>query len=575
MKKYLALVKLQFTQQFKSLQMGDAKSVKKKRASTAIALVVLGLCFVPFLISVAVAMFFMGQISNGNVYVGTSLLIVCQGLVLMFGVHAIISNVFVVKDADKLMYLPIRPSTIFFAKLTVAYINEVITTAVTIAVLLLPFGIGAGASIGYYLMLILALALIPLLPMLLGCIVAMPLAALIAKIGKNSALKTVLRVVVYLAVMAIYLYAMYSLGLFSGANGSNILDDPETYINDMLANFVARLERVVIYIHPNFTLMKCMLATSVTAWLLNFGMTLAENAVLLAVVVLVSMPFYKWMISQSLEEGGGSRKKNTGEQLNVKNKGVVRELMQTDFKRIVRDGQMGFQSFAGIVVMPLIIVIFYFTLGMSSEGDASFLDMMSTSSLYQVIAPLVILGYMTLLGMGTNVLGLYPISRENKSIYMLKSLPVSFSKILLAKVLLATAVMLICDFITCLFIVILMGVKWYFGIAMLITMALLGFGAMCITTLLDLKDPKLGWSNFNQSLKNAKNSWIAMLIGLLTIISIAIVTTGFVVWFAIFEQWFVTVLMWLVLIGVALAFATVSYKIMAGKATKYFEQIEA
>lgn len=574
MKKYLALVKLQFTQQFKSHQMGDAKSVKKKRASTAIALVVLGLCFLPFLISVAVAMYFMGKISQGNVYLGTFLLIVSQGLVLMFGVHAIISNVFVVKDADKLMYLPIRPSTIFFAKLTVAYINEVITTAVTIAALLLPFGIGAGASTGYYAMLLLALALIPLLPMLLGCIVSMPLAALIAKIGKNSALKTVLRVVVYLVIMAIYLYAMYSFGLFSGASGSNILDDPEIYINDMLGDFVARLERVIVYIHPNFTLMSSMLAMSVTDWLLNFGMTLAENAVLLAVVVLVSMPFYKWMIAQSLEEGG-ARKKHTGEQLNVKNKGVVRELIQTDFKRIVRDGQMGFQSLAGIVVMPLIVVIFYFTMGMSGESDESFFDMMSTSGLYQVIAPLVILAYMTLLGMGTNVLGLYPISRENRSIYMLKSLPVPFDKILLAKVLLATAVMLICDFFTCLLIVILMGVKWYFGIAMLITMALLGFGAMCITTLLDLKDPKLGWANFNQSLKNAKNSWIAMLIGLLAMFAIAILSAGFIVWFSLFEQWFATVLMWLVLIGASLGFAAVSYKVMSSKASKYFEQIEA
>lgn len=575
MKKYFALVKLLFSQQFKSRQMGDDKSVKKRRTGTVIALIVLGLCFVPFLISLAVAMYFMGKISQGNVYVGTFLLLGCQGLVLMFGVHAIISNVFVVRDADKLMYLPIRPSTIFFAKLTVAYINEVITTAVTIVVLLFPFGIGAGASVGYYAMLLIALAIIPLLPMLLGCIVAMPLAALIAKIGKNSALRTVLRVVVYLAVMAIYMYALHSLGILSGSGSGNLLDDPELFISDILTDFVARLQRVVVYVHPNFMLMSSMLATSFTGWLFNFGIAVAENAVLLGAVVLISMPFYKWMIAQSLEEGGGVRKKNTGEQLNVKNKGVVRELILTDFKRVVRDGQMGFQAFAGIVVLPLIVVIFYFSLGMSSDGDASFLDMVSSSSLYQVIAPLAILGYMTMLGMGTNVLGLYPISRENKSIYMLKSLPVSFSKILLAKVLLATAVMLVCDFLTCLLIVVLMGIKWYFGVIMLIAMALLGFGSMCITTLLDLKEPKLGWSNFNQSLKNAKNSWIAMLIGLLTIAVIATISVGFVLWFTLFEQWFVAVLMWLVLIGVAFAFAAISYKVMTNKATKYFEQIEA
>ncbi len=114
------------------------------------------------------------------------LIFMSQGAVLLFGIPTLISNVFTVKDADKLLFLPIRSSTVFTAKLTVAYLNEVITTAVMLVFMLLPFGIGYSAPVGYYLLLLLGLFLIPLLPMLIGSIIAIPLSALITKVGKTA-----------------------------------------------------------------------------------------------------------------------------------------------------------------------------------------------------------------------------------------------------------------------------------------------------------------------------------------------------------------------------------------------------
>ena len=574
MKKFFALVKLLFTQQYKVRPKSDDKGGKKKRVGTIIALIVLALCFLPLLSSVAVGVYYLGMLSEGNVYVAGFLTLLCQGLVLMFGLHAIISNVFVLKDADKLLYLPVRSHTIFMAKLTVAYLNEVITTAVTALVILLPFGIGAGASVGYYLMLLVAVATIPILPLFVGCLVSMPLSALIAKLSKSSAVKTVLRIVLYALIMAVYMYVMYGFGFFTSTpSGDNIIDDPELFIKNIMDDFVKQLE-FVKYLHPNFMLVSSMLAPTFLTWLGYFAAALGECIALFAIITLISLPFYHWIISVSTEGDGGFRRKGHKEQFKASNMGVVKELMLTDLRRVARDGQLGFQSFAGIVMLPITVVLFYFLMGQSTGEDAAFLSVMALDPMYQVIAPLVIMAYMTLLGMGTNVLGLYPISRENNTVYMLKSLPVPFDKILLAKVLFATAVMLICDFLTCLLIVILFGVKWYYGIAMLISMALLCFGAMCVTTLLDLKDPKLGWTNFNQSLKNAKNSWIAMLIGLLATLAVAFVSAWFVLWYNYTPMWYVSLLMWLFLFGLSAGFAAVSYKILVGKSQRYFEQIE-
>ena len=583
MKKYFALVKLFFTQQYKMRSAVGSKDKKHIGWIFTVVVIILGL--LPFAISVAVAMFYMGQISQGNEYVNAFLILMCQGLVLMFGVHAIISNVFIVGDAERLGYLPVRSLTVFLAKFTVTYLNEVITTAVTLCFIVLPFGIGASASAAFYCTLPFALLLIPVLPLFVGTVVAMPLSALMAAVGKNGTLKTVVRVLMYLAVMALYMYVMYNFGFFSGSE-NNILDNPQEYIAEMIDGFINRLQGIVVYVHSDYMLSCAMLSGSFGGRIGSIAASIGENLLMLAIVMVMALPFYNTIVRQSLESGGIARRKSknavaNSQSLKLRNKGSLLQLIITDFKRTVRDGQLGFQSFAGLVMLPVTIVIFYFMLGQASDGDASFLEVMSISPMYQIIAPLVVLGYTGMLSVITNVWGLYPITRENTSFYLLKSLPVSFNKILLAKVILATAVMSVCDFITCLLIVLLLGIKWYYGIAIFVTMALIGFGAMCITTLLDLKSPKFRWANFNQGLNNAKNHWYAILISMLLDLAIALASTPFLIWcYAtsnaqdVAPMWYIPFLMWLLLLVISFAFAMVAYKVMARKASGYFNRIE-
>ncbi|MCX4287052.1 MAG: hypothetical protein OSJ68_07165, partial [Clostridia bacterium] len=332
---------------------------------------------------------------------------------------------------------------------------------------------------------------------------------------------------------------------------------------------------MVKYVHSNYTFANAMLATTFTVFIVNLLIAIAENVLLLGLVIAMALPFYHWMLTKSVEGGGSRRRKTAKSNLQVKNQGVVKELIFTDLKRITRESQIGFQSILSLIMLPVMVVIFYLAFGMSAGEEGKLIDVLKQFELYQIIAPLIFVTYMSMLGITSNIFGLYPISRENKSIYLVKSLPVSFNKYLLSKVILATAVMLISDFLTCLLIVILFGVKWYYGLAMLCVMAMLSFGGMCITTLVDLKSPKLGWTNFNQSLKNAKTSWIGLLIGLVTSLIVGIVGGLFVIlWYFTKSGWYVLLIMWLAIIGVCVAFAFVCYKIMTKNAQKYFEAIE-
>ncbi len=571
MKKFLSLVKLLFVQQYRT----KPTEGKKRRGGTIATYIILAVCFTPMLISIAIAMYGVGKISQGLEGGGTNicamLIFISQGAVLLFGIPTLISNVFTVKDADKLLFLPIRSSTIFAAKLTVAYLNEVITTAVMLVFMLLPFGIGYSAPIGFYFLLLLALVLIPMLPMLLGSIIAVPMSALITKIGKNGVVKTILQVLMFAIIMGAYMFAMYEFGFIGGSEEG----DP-TDMAQMLLDKLQGMGAMMKYVHSNYTLAAAMLGSAFSVVIVNLLISVAENALLVALVIAMSLPFYHWMLTTSVEGAGGrSRRKAAKVTLEVKNKGVVKELIFTDLKRVMRESQMGFQCIMSLIMLPLMVVVFYFCFNISGEGDQSIVEMFKGQALYQGIAPIIFLSYMSLLGMTSNVLGIYPISRENKAIYLVKSLPVSFNKYLLAKVILATAVMVISDFVMCVLIVALFGVKWYFGLAMWFAMAALGFGGMCITTLIDLKSPKLGWTNFNQSLKNAKNSWMALLVAF--VVSLVLGTISGVCllgWYLTNTSWYMLLIMWVLIIGASVGFAAVSYKIMTKNAQRHFDNIE-
>lgn len=568
MKKFMSLVKLLFMQQYRT----KPTEGRKKKGGTISVFIILGICFLPMLIGIAVVAYYLGTLAGCDAGILSILIFACQAIVLIFGLTSLITTVFSSKDADKLLFLPVRSSTIFAAKLTVAYINEVITTAVMILFLLLPFGIGAVAPLGYYPILLIALILIPLLPLLLGCIVAIPLSALIAKIGKNGIVKTVLQILMFIIIMGLYIFFAYEIGFIGGGVEDVTNQDMAKVLLEKLHGMSVNMK----YVHSNFTLANAMVASTFGSFALNLLMSLGENILLLGLVLLMAMPFYHWILASSQESFGGVLHKKSNREMQVKNQGVVKELIVTDIKRVSRDGQMGFQALMNLIVLPLMVVLFYVIFAInSSQEDGSSLAILRAQPLYQIIAPLAIMGYMSLLGITSNSLGNYPISRENKSFYLIKSLPISFKKFLLAKVILATSVMLISDFLTCILVVVLFGVKWYYGIAMLATMAFLGFGGMCITTLIDLKNPKLGWTNFNQSLKNAKNSWIAMLIGMLTTVAVILVAAGFIAWYAVDASWYVSLIMWIAVIIAAAGFSIVSYKIMTANAQKNFENIEA
>lgn len=570
MTKFFSLVGLMFKQQFRTK---PTESGKKSKAGTIILFVVLAIVFVPVAIYIFIGCLGLGKYVSANLpqdtYAGIvgTLLLGVQGVTLLFGFHGVLVNVFNCKDADKLLYLPIKGTTVFWAKFFVAYVNEAVAGALLLFVTVLPFGIGMGVGIGYYLTLLVALLLVPLLPMLVSTLLAMPLSMLSAKIGKNGAVKTVFNVLLYLAVMALYIWLMQQFGY--GGNGDENITDEEA-LKKIVAMIVDHISAAIVYVHPDYMMAKTFVATDWTG-LGNFALGLAEFGALFALLALICKAFYGKMLALTVE-GGGSSSKKTAKPLTVDKKGgVVRQLITSDLKRVVRDPQMGFQAFAGMLVVPLIVVILAVGFSSGNDGDVSLGGFIKQNGM---IVGMSLMIYLTLLTAGTNVLGLFPMSRENKSLYLLKTLPVPFEKVLLAKVLLATLVAFVTDFITALLVVFVAGFNPLSALLLMLGLLAYGFGNMCLTTRMDLKSPKIGWSNFQTSLKNSKNSWIAMLLGLLSGVIVCVTSMGFLLWHSVSGARYIEWLMWIAIDLVGALYAFVGYRIIRNSAEKLFEKIE-
>ena len=142
-------------------------SKKGSRAIYFCALAVLGIIFVVGLVSGTV---FMGpaflEQGMGAEYM-TIMFVAAQMVVLIFGTAFMIGVVFFHKDADIVLALPVKASTLFFAKLTYVYLTELAMAAFVVLTSGITLGILGGFGLSFYLILIAASLILPLLPFLI------------------------------------------------------------------------------------------------------------------------------------------------------------------------------------------------------------------------------------------------------------------------------------------------------------------------------------------------------------------------------------------------------------------------
>ncbi len=541
----------------------ETKQKRKRRAvSTGLVYILIVVGFSPLLALIGYTIYSLGALRLG-MYAETVafLILVCQGVVLLFSFQSILRNVFMCADGHRLLCLPLTSATIFAAKLFVAYLFETITSVVMAVALLVPFGIGAGFSLSYFLMLLPVTVLLPVLPMFIGILLCIPLSMLLNRLKNHNVLRLVFQVLFFLAAMALYMVFLNSMYKFDGSGNGDV-----NALVVLLRSLLENISGVVKYVYPVYWMGVTMTSAVWSDVLLGFLGALVCAAVMFLLAVLCALPMYKRNLVGQNEGSSGARKKS----VQFKQRGIVAELAVTDAKRMFRDKQFGLPALLGIVMLPIISVFMFVGFNAGSEGGGA----LNSFPIYQLIAPLALFAYMLLIGMSANPIVMYPISRENRAFYLLKTYPIGLSYIFKAKLLLSSLSILAGYLLTGILSGILFDIDWIYVVFMTVSMSLYAFAQMCIVTIFDLKNPKLNWTNFNQSLKNSRTVWQSMLVSLVVILVIAGIGVAFGFWYLYSGMDYIITVMWIAVIVLGVAFSAVSYKLLISMGKKLFARIE-
>ncbi len=513
---------------------------------------IIALCCLPLEAILCVSMHFLTKVCVGQDVVAelvNMVMTATQIVVFYFVIQSIINVLYMSDDTPFISSLPLRPSAVFFARLTKVYLSELIIAAYLLVPLLLTISITA-ASMGYavspafYPLIIVLVMATPVLPLVIASLLSLPLMWLASFFKKRAAFSTVALILLFTVMFTAYFLIMPNLGKVS---------DLETLAPNIIGFF--RSFHNVMY--PNKVLIEMSLGHDA---LLNFALSCAIWLGAVAVVVCLSAAFYKRATSAGLETGGSAGR---GKAEVKSHKHIVFSLMICDFKSLMRYPSLAVSSCINVLLAPILTCVMFVFYNQSPDPALS--------------NPLITVGllfmYSVVLCGGTNNAASLAFTREGKSFFISQHLPVSAKQAVLAKFLLASAFSLVAIIALFVIIAVITNVGIINAVLYALLMAVVCTGLNALSIYSDMKRPILDWKNTTDIQKNNFRVIIPALIGfavgggvLLLAIGLSMLTakTGLTALFATF---------WSISFAVCIAFGFAFCYILYDRSDKLYAEL--
>ena len=462
----------------------------------------------------------------------TMIFLASQIIVLIFGTVIMVNIMFFSKDAELMLYLPIKPATIFLAKIIYVYLTELVLSAFMVAVTGISFGIICGFSAFYYMLLLLALFIVPMVPLILSALFTLPIMYLLSFLKNKSILSTIVMIVVFGTFMYFYM------GFFAGF--SNV---DESNINLP----IDAIKQTMSYMIPNISLARIVTLSSGN-YLTDILYILISTVGIFGIALLISSFAFKRGMASQLEE---TRSTSHGK-IKYEQKSALKSILIKEAKELIRNPGLAFYCLFQIIMAP-IMISFYGTIGVSADGGEVIEQSIYTGMGFFFIILMVI---------GINYTALSAISREGANFNMSKSLPAPYmfqirAKMILSDIVLAAGLLL--SFLTMILILHanLIDCVLFAGFGLI-----LGNAFNNLLIYFDAKNPKLDWESITVALKNSKASLISvgvsMAVGLPFLISYILINEVFTASTAVIA----TVIFWVFFYAVAITMNIIFRKLL-------------
>lgn len=428
-------------------------------------------------------------------------------VVFLFGILYVMSVFYFSSDVEKLLPLPLRPEQIIAAKFLVSLLYEYLFLAVLVLPALTVYGIRSQAPVAYYPMLLVVFLVLPVVPLALASIMVMLLMRF-TTFARNKDRFNMVSMLLALGLSLGFTFGMQSLATMERFD-----------LTALLTASASTLARITSSAFPGTAFAAAALTeASLGGSLLNLALLLVCVSVAFALVLAAGrLLYFKGVIG--ITASGSNRKRLSKEELRQAGQGGSAFLtyMTKDIRILVRTPIY----FANCVLMnflwPLFILLPFLS---GSEG-------ISISQLRTMLHPLLFEGDRPGLALSLaiacagsmllasfNGIAASALSREGNLLYIMKVIPMSYTRQVIAKAAVGMAFSAVgCLMIVPFVIYFLMPPVWY-----MLLLAVIMPGALLVTNLsgilFDLMWPKLHWENEAVAVKRNMNVLLAMLAAL-------------------------------------------------------------
>ena len=268
----------------------------RKMATSAIKILLLLLVITAVFAYGCMQIFFLGIEINAQL-IGLILAVV-QALTLVFTVARVISTLYLSRDNQLLVCLPVTANQFFISKILLVYFKEFAFNAMLCFPLFICLGIFGGMGASFYCAIPLYLILMPVLPIILASFLSIPVMHILNFLKKHSALS----IVILLSLVAGVLWAYIS--LIAGVAGSFNIAEQQLALVASINDVVRSIgKHVIIY----YQLAEAML--SFAKWY-YIPMFLLLCAALSVATVLIIRTFYFSIAMPQLENRITMRSRN-------------------------------------------------------------------------------------------------------------------------------------------------------------------------------------------------------------------------------------------------------------------------
>ncbi len=415
---------------------------------------------------------------------------------IISGIFIAYSTLYEAKDNELLLSLPIKPSLILFSRMAALYVMELLFEALVMIPMYVAYavsvgGIGAVSVINF----VITLLVLPLLSLALSSVLGF-FVALVASRIRN---KTLISIFAFVIFFGLYYYVIFKF---------------EDYIALIISNGENIASGIKTFVYPIY----CMGAAIAGEIFPIVPFVLSVGAVFALVYFVLSKSFIKLATTKRT----GAKRKYRKER--YKAGSVSGTLLKKEFSLLWNNATYALNAALGTVFMIFAAVFLLIKGGTVRAIVDSIVSVpeISVSNIISLGIALIVCFLSTM-----NVVTGPSISVEAKTLWLLRSLPVSAWQILSAKLALHLWISVPAALILSTIALVLTRANAFMISAVLVFVVLFNVFYALLGLILNLKLPKLNWTTMTVAVKQSFSVLFTMLIGfaVLTALVIAYIFT--------------------------------------------------